>query len=50
MITGYILFLLVLLVDFVVYAWITAYFDGTLDRLHERYFGNEKDTTKPIKK
>ncbi len=51
MITGYILFLMVLVVDFFLYAWITAYFDGTLDRIHHKgYLKNEKDTTQSATK
>jgi hypothetical protein len=51
MIVGYILFLLVLVVDFFLYAIIMAYYDGDFERLDERYgIKNEKSTTKPVKK
>ena len=37
MVVGYVLFLVVLVVDFFLYAIIMAYFDGDLKRLDESY-------------
>ena len=34
MVTGWLLFLIILAIDIGIYAMITAYFDGTWDRIH----------------
>ena len=48
MIMGYIMFLIILVIDFFLYAIITAYFDGTLERLENKL--HEKITSKSITK
>jgi hypothetical protein len=48
MIMGYIMFLIILVIDFFLYAIITAYFDGTLERLENKLY--EKITSKPTTK
>ena len=40
-ITGYILFLVILVIDFFIYGLITAYYDGTLDRIDAKYRNNK---------
>ena len=51
MVVGYVLFLVVLVVDFFIYGIIMAYYDGDFERLDERYgIKNEKSTTKSVKK
>jgi len=47
MLTGYIMFLVILVIDFFLYGMITAYFDGTLERLENKFY--EKITTKSTK-
>ena len=37
MIVGYVLFLVVLVMDFFIYGIIMAYYDGDFERLDERY-------------
>ena len=37
MVVGYVLFLVVLLMDFFIYGIIMAYYDGDFKRLDERY-------------